>query len=77
MDTQWAKVARAVAALEDRWMSHLNGPLDMGQVAAACALEYLDLRHAGRGWRADHPDLVRWVDAFGKRDAMVATVPPT
>lgn len=76
MDGQWAKIARAVTALEDRWMSHLNGPLDMGQIAAACALEYLDLRHAARDWRAGHPELVRWIDGFGQRASMKATVPP-
>ena len=76
MDAQWAKIDRAVSALEDRWMSHLNGPLDMGQIAAACALEYLDLRHNARGWRDGRPALAGWIDTFGQRDAMKATVPP-
>lgn len=30
---QWSKVERALDAVESRWMSHLAGPLDMGQVA--------------------------------------------
>ena len=76
MDGQWAKIDRAVAALEDRWMSHLNGPLDMGQIAAACALEYLDLRHGARGWRERRPALSDWLAGFGARPAMTATVPP-
>ena len=32
-------------------------------IAVACALGYLDLRFAG-SWRADHPNLVAWLDAF-------------
>ena len=31
----------------------------------ACALGYLDFRHEGR-WRAGHPKLVAWLDAFAK-----------
>ena len=30
---QWNKVAMAVSVLNGRWMSHLAGPLDMGQIA--------------------------------------------
>ena len=51
VEAQWAKIARALEALEARWMSHLAGPLDMGQIAVACALGYLDFRHDARGWR--------------------------
>ncbi len=38
-------------------MSHLNGPLDIGQIAVGCALGYLDFRHADRGWREGRPAL--------------------
>jgi len=31
-DGQWAKIARALDALETRWMSHLSGPLNIGQI---------------------------------------------
>jgi hypothetical protein len=34
-------------------------------VALACALGYLDLRFEG-AWRAGHPRLVAWLDAFDK-----------
>jgi glutathione S-transferase len=63
------------AALEERWMSHLSGPLDMGQIAVACALGYLDFRHAERDWRALHPGLAAWHTAFAARPAMLATAP--
>lgn len=74
-DAQWQKIDRALAALEDRWMSHLSGPLDMGQIAVGCALGYLDFRLAERNWRAGHPALATWSTAFEARPAMHATAP--
>ncbi len=76
-DAQWAKIARALAALEDRWMSHLFGSLDMGQIAVGCALGYLDFRHSERGWRAGHPALAAWYAAFAARPSMQSTAPTT
>ena len=32
----------ALDSLEDRWMDHLAGPIDIGQIAVGCALGYLD-----------------------------------
>ena len=75
MDGQWAKVARALDALEGQWMSHLSGPLDMGQIAVGCALGYLDLRHGDRNWRDGHPALAAWYEGFSARPAMQATAP--
>lgn len=65
VDHQAGKVSRALLALEAALPS---GPTDVGQVALACALGYLDLRFAGE-WRAAHPQLAAWLDAFA------ATVP--
>ncbi|MGA9826248.1 MAG: glutathione S-transferase C-terminal domain-containing protein, partial [Methylocystis sp.] len=36
---------------------------DIGHIALATALGYLDLRFEG-AWRAGHPRLVTWLDAF-------------
>jgi glutathione S-transferase len=74
-DAQWGKIERALAALEERWMSHLSGPLDMGQVAVGCALGYLDLRHGERDWRATRPVLAAWYGGIAARQAMQATAP--
>lgn len=57
---QAGKVERALAALE---ASPPAGHGDIGAIAVACALGYLDLRFEGR-WRAGHPRLVEWLDAF-------------
>jgi glutathione S-transferase len=75
VEAQWQKIARALDALEERWMSHLAGPVDMGQIATGCALGYLDLRHGERDWRAAHPALAGWFASFAARPAMQATTP--
>ncbi len=75
-DIQWGKIAAACAALNTRWMSHLNGPLDMGQIAVACALGYVDFRHDARGWRNGCDALAAWYEGFAQRPSMLATVPP-
>jgi len=76
VDGQWDKIARACGALNTRWMSHLQGPLDMGQIAVACALAYVDFRHDARGWRKGNDTLAAWFAKFESRDSMKATVPP-
>ncbi|MEM8578402.1 MAG: glutathione S-transferase family protein [Pseudomonadota bacterium] len=72
---QWEKVARTLDALDSRWMGHLNGPLDIGQIAVGCALGYLDFRHADRDWRQGRDALARWYAAFAQRPSMQATIP--
>jgi glutathione S-transferase len=75
VEGQWSKIARALDALEGRWMDHLNGPLDMGQIAVACALGYLDFRHGARNWREGRAELSTWYNAFSRRPSMKATEP--
>lgn len=75
IEAQWGKAAGAIDALEARWMSHLHGPLDMGQIAVGCALGYIDLRHGPREWRASRPSLAAWFLKFSERSAMATTVP--
>lgn len=75
VESQWAKVIRALDSVEAGWMEHLNGPLEMGQIATGAALGYLDLRHNERDWRATRPELAKWYDAFSQRPSMQATIP--
>lgn len=75
MDAHWGKIRRAVDALDARWMSHLQGPLDAGQIAVACALGYLDFRHDARNWRQGVDGLAAWYAAFAARESMAATAP--
>lgn len=76
VEGQWSKIDRALDALESRWISHLSGDLDMGQISVACALGYLDFRHAARDWRQGRDNLAAWFDAFAIRPSMMATQPP-
>jgi glutathione S-transferase len=75
VEGQWSKVARALDAVEARWMSHLAGPIDVAQIALGCALGYLDFRHAARGWRDGRPALAAWEARFAERPSMQATRP--
>lgn len=65
-------IGRALAWLETR-PDELDGPPDVGRIAIACALGYLDLRFAHEPWRASHPNLARWFEVFGARCSMRAT----
>jgi hypothetical protein len=70
------KVLGGCAALNARWMSHLRGPLDMGQIAVACALAYVDYRHPEAGWRNQNDALAAWFSDFESRPSMLETRPP-
>jgi len=75
IEAQWSKAERGIAAVNSRWMSHLSGSLNIGQIGVACALSYIDLRHDSRGWRNGNEALANWHAEFSTRPSMVATVP--
>lgn len=75
VEGQWAKVDRALDVLETRWLPHLQGPLEAGQIAVGCGLGYLDFRHGARGWRTGRPGLAAWYEGFAARPSMMATQP--
>ncbi len=76
VEGQWRKIARSLDTLEHRWLPYLAGPPCIGQIALACALGYLDLRHAARDWRAGRPGLAVRADAMLARDSLRQTAPP-
>ncbi len=57
---QQGKIDRALDALE---AAPPSGPPDIGHIAVACALGYLDLRFAG-AWRESRPRLAAWLRDF-------------
>lgn len=67
------KIRSSVAQLDTRWRAHLDGPLDIGVIATACALSYLDFRLPADTWRPLAPGLAEWLDAFAQRPSMQAT----
>ena len=77
IEAQWLKIARGLDVIESDWTVHLNGPLDMAQIAVGCLLGWLDFRLEARNWRAGHPKLAAWQAEFAKRPVMLATIPRT
>ena len=73
-DRQQVKINSALGSLEKSPPAWSGSP-DYGHVTLACALGYLDFRHKGK-WRAAHPKLVAWLDAFASAvPAFKATTP--
>jgi len=60
---QAGKVSRTLIALEALPPAMTGRQPQIGEIALACALGYLDLRFEGK-WRAEYPKLVAWLDAF-------------
>ena len=73
IDGQLLKVRTSLDTLE---RENLADAFDIGTIAIACALGYLDLRFASEGWRQNRPRLSAWATAIGKRPSLVATAPP-
>ncbi len=73
---QQKKIDQALAHLEAAPPAMRNQP-DYGHMTLAIALAYLDFRHEGK-WRADHPKMVAWLDAFDKAvPGFKETAPPS
>jgi glutathione S-transferase len=62
MAHQADKIARGLAAFDNDPPEEL---IDVGTVALAAALGYLDLRFEG-AWRANYPKLAGWLDVFAE-----------
>jgi hypothetical protein len=75
MEAQWSKVLHAVKALDDGEFKAMDGEINMGQIAVACALGYLDFRHDARQWRTGHSNLASWNDKMMKLPALIKTIP--
>jgi glutathione S-transferase len=68
----WASVQRGLAQLE---REPPGAALDIGSIAVACALGYLEFRFAADPWRAGHPRLTAWHDPFVTAPCLAVTVP--
>lgn len=60
----------------DAQAAHLKGRVDIGTIAVAVALGYLDLRGAVGAWRDGRQALGDWFGEFSQRPSMQATRPP-
>jgi len=75
MARQHANIDRALDMLEGEEADTLAGPLTLGVITAGVALGYLDFRLGDKDWRAGHPKLAAWYEAFSQRPSMQATRP--
>ena len=75
MEAQWSKVLHAIKALDDGQFQAMGSEMNMGQIAVACALGYLDFRHDARQWRSGHSNLASWNDKMIKLPALIKTIP--
>lgn len=66
--TQGLDMAEADAAL-------LTGPINLGQIALACSIGWLEFRNVAGDLRASRPKLSAWYDSFSQRPSMQATAP--
>ena len=69
---QKGKITRSLDVLEaDPPSTHV----DIGSLAVACALGYLDLRFADDAWREGRPKLAAWFAAISEQPCLMQTAP--
>jgi glutathione S-transferase len=78
IERQQRKVVLGVKALardldEKAWCH--GESYTLADIAAGCALGYLDFRHPDLGWRDEYPNLARLADKLAKRPSFAETAP--
>jgi len=53
----------------------LDGAVDLGNIAIAVSLAYLDFRFSSDRWREGRPKLARWFEQYASRPSFTSTVP--
>jgi len=71
---QQAKVDHGLDAA-DREAGGWSDAFDIGHIALACALGWLDFRFPDAGWRAPRPQLAAWFARVSTRPSLAQTVP--
>jgi len=68
-------IERCLAALEAEAADLLAAErrFDIGDIAVACAISYVDFRYPERGWRERYPGLAGWIARASERPSMAAT----
>lgn len=75
VDGQWAKISSLLDTFEGPWAQDIDSPFNIAQINLACALGFLDFRHANRNWRDSRPTLAKWATDISTRPSLVATEP--
>ena len=71
---QTGKVKSALSVL-DNAASDFNDPPLMGEIAVACALDYMEFRDIVPGWSETYSNLASWYAAILKRQSFRRTMP--
>ncbi|WP_315837635.1 glutathione S-transferase N-terminal domain-containing protein [Bradyrhizobium prioriisuperbiae] len=71
---QLGKVTACLDRLEGTSL-RVDGPT-IAEIAAGCAVGYLEYRFPDIGWRRGRPALEQWFEAFAARSSMRLTAPP-
>ncbi|HEX6978596.1 MAG TPA: glutathione S-transferase N-terminal domain-containing protein [Alphaproteobacteria bacterium] len=74
IDGQLAKLRNGLDTLEAN-IEWLSGDINLGQIAVACAIGWLEFRKPAGDIRKGRPRLFGWYDAFVQRPSMVTTQP--
>ncbi len=80
VDRQMSRVHAALAAMnkgvgDKPWC--MGNAFTLADVAAGCALGYLDFRFPAIDWRGEHAHLARLHEKLAKRQSFIDTAPPT
>ncbi len=80
IERQMVKVNGAVKAIstglgDKPWCAGIH--ISLADIAAGCALGYLDFRFPQIPWRDQHPNLGKLAEKLFARQAFIDTVPPT
>lgn len=78
LTAQREKISHGLDALENQWMTYLQGTFDIGHIGVGCALDYLSFRAELGGWdnwQDNRPKLTAWSKALSERPSMQATAP--
>jgi len=73
-EAQFDKIGTSLAYLESH-VALLHDRVDIGSIAVACALGFLDFRYADFGWRERYPQVAAWAAQFNQRPSMQASQP--
>lgn len=74
VEGQLAKMGTCIDGIE-ALVPGFGDRVDVGTIAIACALGWVDFRMPGFDWRARAPQTAAWYAAFSTRPSLKATVP--
>ncbi len=74
MSGQMTKVTQGLDMAEND-SALLSGPINLGQIALACSIGWLEFRNVAGDIRKTRPKLTAWYEAFSRRPSMQATTP--